>query len=392
MSTSRACPVCAARDAAPVYRQHFGAHDLSAIREYTVVVCRPCGAAYADGIPPQRELDRYYREWSKYEHAHRGGKETESDERRFRAVAALVSVHIRATEARIVELGCATGRQLALLREAGFANVEGLDPSPACARAAADLYGIRVTAGTIFDWAFEAGGYDFVLLAHVLEHIEDVGGAMLRIRSILKTGGRVYVEVPDASRLAGRLDAPYQEFSTEHVNFFSPSSLGRLFVSCGFREVVSGRVVRESTPMVTCPSAYGIFEKCEGSLADSLPRDEETAPALARYIEECGGEDARIRAAVREGSGGRAIIVWGTGAHTQRLLATGAFEGIPITAFVDSNPRYQGHSLNGVPVLSPNEIRGREEPILVSSRGAQLEISDQIRNGLGMGNDLILLY
>ena len=62
-----------------------------------------------------------------------------------------------------------------------------------------------------------------------------------------------------------------------------------------------------------------------------------------------------------------------------------------ITAFVDSNPRYQGKQVSGIPILSPAELAGRSEAILVSSLISQDEIVRQIRHDLRLGNEIITL-
>jgi hypothetical protein len=74
------------------------------------------------------------------------------------------------------------------------------------------------------------------------------------------------------------------------------------------------------------------------------------------------------------------------------LLAAGAFDRIHIAAFVDSNPKYHGRDLQGIPVISPASLAGRREPILISTRGFQAEIQGQIRHQLNLSNEVILLY
>ncbi len=86
------------------------------------------------------------------------------------------------------------------------------------------------------------------------------------------------------------------------------------------------------------------------------------------------------------------MLVWGTGTHTRRLLAIGAFKNVPIAAFVDSNPKYHGRELAAFPVVSPSSLSGRREPILISTRGFQSDIQDQIRRQLKLDNEIILLY
>ena len=91
---------------------------------------------------PQATFDTYYRDLSKYEYDQREGVESPFDLERFRQNVAEARVFIPGPDARILEIGCSTARLLSLLKEAGFGNLLGLDPSPSCARAAKRLYGI----------------------------------------------------------------------------------------------------------------------------------------------------------------------------------------------------------------------------------------------------------
>jgi len=73
-------------------------------------------------------------------------------------------------------------------------------------------------------------------------------------------------------------------------------------------------------------------------------------------------------------------------------LATSRLAEAKISAFVDSNSRYQGKSLNDIPIIAPADLRDRPEPILISSRVFQQEIESKIRNDLQLSNEIIKLY
>jgi SAM-dependent methyltransferase len=386
----RSCPICGALESRLLFHQRFERMSgIEFLDGYDVVVCAECGLAFADGIPDQAVLDAYYRDLSKYEYLHKGGKESDLDERRFRDIAATIAAWLP-TRATILEIGCATGRLLALLRDAGFDGVQGLDPSPGCARAAWDLYRVSVLVGSLFDIPVPDASVDCVILIGVLEHVEDVRGAMAHVRRILRPGGRVYAEVPDAAHLAGRPDAPFQEFSTEHINFFATTSLENLFHITGFETLTTGESRRQQHDNTVYPAAFGVFGTAESR--PPIVRDHETERGLRRYIDESSSVEAHTRAAIEELSRRPPLLVWGTGTHTQRLLAIGAFKNVRIAAFVDSNPKYHGRDLHGIPVVSPSSLAGRTEPILISTRGFQSEIQDQIRRQLQLDNEIILLY
>ena len=389
---SRPCPVCGGRSAEPVFQQSFQTLERGGpVNGYDVVVCAVCGMAFADGIPPQSEFDRYYWELSKYEYEHRGGKESEDDRHRLKILADLLQPIIPDRSSRILEIGCANGRLLSYLKEAGYGDVTGVDPSPGCARAAKLLYDVPVETGTVFDFRKPDTGYDFVVTLGVLEHIRDLQRAVQRVRDVTLDNGRVFVGVPDASNLIAQQDAPFQEFSTEHINFFSPRSLQYLMEAAGFRTISCASVKLELHRGVLTPSVCGVFE-LSTEFRTEFPYDGTSKEGLVRYVRECAAMDKQLRDKIRQAIAGRAVIVWGIGTHTRRLLANKALRHSDISAFVDSNPKYQGQELIGIPVLSPGRLAGRREPILISSYAFQEEISKEIRDRLQLPNELILLY
>jgi len=388
----RACPVCGCIESSVLFRQSFEEFtDVSSLTGYEIVSCTNCGAAFADRIPDQSWFEAYYRDQSKYEHEHRGGRESDADARRYHETAATIAAAVCDSSLRVLEVGCATAGLLNVLRSYGFGQVEGLDPSSVCARRARELYGISVSTGSIFEPKQLQGKFDLILIVAVLEHVEDLAKALSSLGVMLSPDGNIYAEVPDASRFASRPDAPFQEFSIEHINFFSPSSLTSLFIRNGFTPMQVGRSNRSQDGDTICPTAHGFFARGE-TVSGTIEYDRETRPNLQEYIAQSAAVDRCIREKIVARAGARQIVVWGAGTHTRRLLAMGAFDQVSVRAFVDSNPKLQGSTLHGRPVLRPAELYGLAEPILISTRGFEREIRDKIRNELSLPNELILLY
>jgi SAM-dependent methyltransferase len=390
----RGCPVCGSTDRRVVFRQDFAAvEQATPVTGYDVAVCERCGCGYADRIPEQAAFDRYYGEMSKYEYAQRGGAESDYDARRLALIARMIAPHVPRRDARILDIGCASGRLLASLREAGFSNVSGLDPSPACAAAAMRLYGIDVRTMTLDGIARSGERFDVVILVGVLEHLRDLATAFAQLRMLLHPGGLLYVEVPDVTAFADWPNAPYQDFSTEHINFFSPGSLGNLMRRHGFAPLFLERNHREQSYRTVMSNISAVYRR-EEAIADTAPAiDRQTATGLERYLRQCAEDDRRLHAAVDAiVDGGRRILVWGVGTHTTRLMATSRLAEANIAAFIESNTRYHGKTLHGRPILPPAALKDHPEPVLISSRVFQQEIADQIRRDLGCGNELIVLY
>lgn len=388
----RACPVCGGKSSELLFRQSFRALEgIGLLEGYDLVVCQGCGMTFADGIPEQHSFDQYYRDFSKYAYEHRGGKESEDHEWRLSQIANVMLPFLPDRGVRILEIGSATGRLLRFLKDAGYENAFGLDPSPACSEKADSLYGVKVFTGSVFDPPLPERAYDFVILLGVLEHIRDVGLAVRGLHRLLSNTGRVYIGVPDATNFIPEQDAPFQEFSTEHINFFSPTALGYLMEAAGFRTVECSSQVRQDRAGRPFSSVYGLFERSNQRRAE-FPRHSQAAAGLRSYIEQCRKMDSELRLridrAIADSSG---VIVWGVGTHTQRLLATGALSVSNIVAFVDSNPKYQNQQLQGIPVVGPEALINHVEPILISSYAFRREIANQIRE-MNLPNKLILLY
>jgi SAM-dependent methyltransferase len=390
----RACPICGSADRRVVFHQEFATVDQATpVTGYDVAVCRRCGGSYADGIPDQSAFDRYYREMSKYEYAQRDGAESEHDSRRLALIAGIVTRHLESPAARILDVGCASGRLLANIREEGYPDVTGLDPSPACAAAAARLYGIAVRTMTLGEIATSAELFDVVIMVGVLEHLRDLDGAFDHLRTILPPGGLLYVEVPDVTAFADWPNAPYQDFSTEHINFFSPISLSNLMLRHGFSRVFLEQNHREQSYKTVMSNISAVYRREPAAAQAEIQFDPDTAAGLERYLTQCAEDDRRLRSAIDAVvDAQRPILVWGVGTHTSRLMATSRLAEANIVAFIESNSRYQGRTLHGRPILAPEALKDRSEPVLISSRVFQKEIADQIRDGLGCPNELILLY
>ena len=155
-----------------------------------------------------------------------------------------------------------------------------------------------------------------------------------------------------------------------------------------FAPVFSEQLLRSYTEVSVMPSVHAVFEKCEST--HQIHHDTISEPSLREYIRRSEALDREMRQSIGRGVNGEPIIVWGVGTTTQRLLATGGLDGVNISAFVDSNPKYQGQTLHGAPILSPDSLTLRTEPILICSEVFRLEIEKQIRE-LGLRNQVLTL-
>lgn len=392
-NSRRSCLVCGGEERRLLFRQRFARiAGGSLLNGYDVVVCSDCGCGFADGLPSQGEFNSYYEGLSRYESPERDGENPVFERDRAAAIADLITRFLPSREARVLEVGCATGRLLHEIRGRGFANVSGLDPSPSCAETALQEFGIPVETGTLFDLSQRENEADMVVLVGVLEHIRDLSDALSVLWKVLKAEGRLYVEVPDACEFATWLDAPFQQFSVEHINFFSRWSLENLLTVNGFRVLDLERLARPVTETSTMPVIAAFFEKTGGP-RDRWVRDESSEPALLEYIrrsEVLSRSDVAVIDDLVES--GDPILLWGVGTNATRLLSTTRLGEANIVAFFDSNPKVHGKELLGVKIRPPAELCQMPYPVLIASRVFQDEIERQIREDLHCSNRIIRLY
>jgi SAM-dependent methyltransferase len=387
-STSRLCPVCGSGERRLIYRQRFWDGPMG--DGYDVVVCTDCGAGYADKIPSQAEMDRYYAEQSKYTNDQSDGTESPWDLKRFEATAGQIIPHLKKHDTRILDIGCATGGLLSVLKKRGFANLLGVDPSPVCAALAGRLHDVEVKVATLAQLSNWKERFDLIMMVGVLEHLHNVKEAISILSGLLNPGGILYCAVPDVEGLAACPNAPYQQFSIEHVNFFSSTSLRRVMAECCMTEIQRWKWVVEWREDVNEPILSALY-KYSGNRAERI-FDVITGPALDRYLASSSAGDRTILMKIASlVSKKESILVWGAGTLTRRLLASTRFSEANIVAFVDSNTCYQGRTLAGRPILSPRQIMDRNEPILVCSVSFSKEIILSIRNQYRILNRIITL-
>ncbi len=146
---------------------------------------------------------------------------------------------------RVLDIGCASGGLLALLRpRAG--HLAGLELSATAARAAGQI-GDHVVQGALEDpgLPFEPGSFDLVVLADVLEHLADPAAGLARATGWCRPGGAVLVSVPNVAHWQARLMLlrgrwPQDDrgtFDASHLRWFTRDLLGALLRDGGLRDV-----------------------------------------------------------------------------------------------------------------------------------------------------------
>ena len=141
-------------------------------------------------------------------------------------------------EGRLLDVGCASGKDLEPFIETGW-NVTGVEFNPDAASVTRRRYGIKVLVGEFEQVPFGDERFDVVRFSHTLEHLPSPTRALEKVYRLLQPGGLLWIEVPNAG------SADRQLFGTHwfcwdlprHLYHFTPQTMTRLLGSTGFQPV-----------------------------------------------------------------------------------------------------------------------------------------------------------
>lgn len=388
----RGCDVCGAASRRVLYEQRFVNFDGNAglLEKYDVVVCGECGFLYADGLPEPAAFDRYYREMSKHEPNVEEALTPPYKRHNTDLIARSVVEHFPRRDARVLDVGVGSGDTLLALRELGYTELTGLDPSPRTVAVVQGKHGLRTLNIPISMLASCSERFDLILLSGVLEHLRDLQPTLVLLKTLLSENGRMCIAVPDAARFCESIESPFQYLSVEHINFFTKRTLELLFERVGMALQTSW----SSTALLGAfpePIVHGIFLRTERK-----PRccpDADESREMIRYIAESQAKRDELTSAVLPLAGsGQGVIVWGTGSLTMQLLTDRTFAQLNVVAFVDANANYWTKTIRGTPVVAPARVRDFEQTILIVSYCYEDEIYAEIRDRYRLTNPVIRLF
>jgi SAM-dependent methyltransferase len=131
-----------------------------------------------------------------------------------------------------LDIGCATGALLSLLKNRGW-TVRGVEISRPQAEYCRSR-GLAVSGVPLEENRFPPECFDAVSASHLIEHLNDPGAFVREIHRLLKKGGRFYVTTPNISGFQARLFGnAWRSAIFDHLYLFSRKTLSSLLESAG---------------------------------------------------------------------------------------------------------------------------------------------------------------
>jgi SAM-dependent methyltransferase len=243
----RNCPVCggdasrvaypARIDEARLDRFAFASRKLPEFMHLRLLECPTCSVLYASPALAPEFLAEAYKE-AAYD---------SSEEARFAAAsyAARLPSILEALGERDValEIGAGNGAFLRYLRDAGFRQVIGIEPSSDAADAADEDIRPLIRVGVFRPLEFQEESIGLVGCFQTIEHVENPRELCSDIYRLLRPGGAFFLIGHDRLSWVTRLLGERSPiFDIEHQQLFSKSSLRYMLTSCGFEDVQIGTI------------------------------------------------------------------------------------------------------------------------------------------------------
>jgi 2-polyprenyl-3-methyl-5-hydroxy-6-metoxy-1,4-benzoquinol methylase len=251
--------------------------------------------------------------------------------------------------AKIVDVGCNDGTFLELLKENGFTNLFGIEPTLNTHQKCLEKK-LDVTLGFLDQLnasrLIKNGLFDLVVTRQVLEHIPNLKEFGSSLRTLLKPSGYLVIEVPNAGQ---NISSPDYSLWEEHVNYFTPLTLENYLNSIGFEIVDQWN----STFSGTCLSV--IAKKVERVI--HTPKD--NLKEIDSWISWANNFDKfkeKFTAEIRKDLNNKELILYGVGARSQFLCNIVGIDSELVFAIDDSSLKQNRYMANSnIKIISSEE-------------------------------------
>ncbi|MBT8486342.1 MAG: methyltransferase domain-containing protein [Phycisphaerae bacterium] len=244
---------------------------------------------------------------------------------------------------RLLDFGCGHG---AFMRAFAAARpgwrVEGAEVSD------------RYAAPDVTVGALPAGPFDLITALYVFEHLEQPAEVATQLARRLAPGGRLLLTVPNP------VANPVDLLAVDHRSHFTPSSLERVLTRSGLQ--------MDTCDDDTLPATWLAHATATATphATPSLRDDRDAARRLPAYWTDVDRTLEAFLTSTPDAPG--SLAIYGAGVWGLCLRTHPAFRAETLACFIDRNPRKQGTSLHGAPVVGPESIPASVNAVLIGVR------------------------
>ncbi len=295
-------------------------------------------------------------------------------------------------ESRILDVGCNDGRFLRHLLADGWQNIAGLEPtrntSEEAMRQGFTVHQQSLHYEVACQLTQDTGLWDCITLRQVLEHIGDLQDFGRSLNLLLDMNGILVIEVPDSrTNMVGHDYALWEE----HVNYFTPETLGAFLRAHGFEPIDSYVSLFSGVCLTVIARKVAELNQDSPEKA-SLPAEELRTQTdnFHSWADQYEGFKLRVRDEIVMRADAGQVVLYGVGSRSSNFINIMGVASL-VTFAIDDQPQKQNRFMpsSGIPILSTAEasLRMRESQFFAllgvngENEDALLDASELLRGG-----------
>lgn len=385
----RSCGICGSDKYDIVRRQKFVLPtEFKLAEEYDLVKCADCGFIYSNSSSSLSDYEEYYELMSKYENQddiYKDFIEVFTEEKYY--TLNLVRSLIVDKSKRIVEFGCANGVLLSMLKEDGYINIKGVDPSSRCVEYMKSK-GILAEQGFINNNIIEKGSCDLIILEGVLEHVFDLKETISKLYDCLSYDGKLLILVPDADSYGENYVAPYYYLDIEHINHFGRNDFKNISSIYGMKYSELESYYFTFKKDIRVPVLSVCLEKAIDLTRNQIANTNDTLESIRTHLRDSEIKMAMIDKIISNIDRDKELSIYGVGNNTFRILANSTLKDKNIVRFIDNDTIKQGLTICDKKIFPHDRIFCDDSTIILCTAYSNQVIYEKLEK-LGVGKRVI---
>jgi len=209
-------------------------------KNHKIITCIKCGHVQLYPIPSKNDDREFYNKDLQLKNTKYSGtinelriKNMEDTLRQAAFVRKIVP-----KKGSILEIGSGYGFFLEEMNRRGF-KITGIEISQERIKHCKKLTNVKILNVDLNEQLPELPNFDTIVMFHILEHLIEPLNYLKKLNNLLKSKGRIVVEVPNCEDLLLENNSAYAKWYWQraHIHYFSKTILKQMLVKSGFKKV-----------------------------------------------------------------------------------------------------------------------------------------------------------
>lgn len=322
--------------------------------------CPECGLVYIANLD-DTTLSNFYKSECAYFSSDHFDINSGANIEKYKAYQRLL-VQAGLMDSDILDVGCGRGGFLLWLKQHHWKGLcQGVDADPRSIPEEETLgSSIGFAQGDAFHLPAANRSQEVLTYFHVLEHLRDLDRALIEASRVLKNGGHLLIEVPDAERYAELpIGTAFWFGIREHVNHFSPAALENLLRRHGLKVLRIDRSILP-TPEFSYPSLLLLAKKSENNSPIAITSSSSIAGFLLTSRMAQASQAAWVEGVMARRN---RSVFWGCSAQLFSLLP---LLDLSQAILCDASPLKQSSNYQGVSIQAPADIHPGDASLIIA--------------------------